>query len=231
MKPGKIITTIGIIFIAAAVLLTSYNIADQLRAEKAAESTASTLRQEIEELKKIAENQKEEEETQKENTTGLPDENFAQIQYKEEETTAETSTTAEADETVDIKTFELNGEEYVGIISLPSIGIELPVYAECTTEKLKTAPCAEYGSLTTGDFVICAHNYRGHFGKIGNLRIGDSVVFTDVEGNTYNFYVAEQETLKSTDVEAMKTSGYPLTLYTCTLDGNRRVTVRCDAAG
>lgn len=224
MKVSKILTIIGLLFVLSAFALTGYNFYDQFRAEQAAVETADRLREEIELLHEIIEDQKKEEIP--DYLLDIPEEIRDQIVFDKEKDIEEDI--EEEPEIVDMPTIELDGDKYIGIISLPSIGVELPVYAECSLDKLRTAPCAEYGSIFTDDLVICAHNYRGHFGKIGNIRIGDSIIITDVKGNEYRFTAAEKETLWSTEVEAMKNSIYPLTLYTCTLEGNRRITLRCN---
>ena len=51
--------------------------------------------------------------------------------------------------------------------------------------------------------------------------------FTDVEGNVLSYTVAETELLDGSDVEAMEAGDWDLTLFTCTVGGKTRVTVRC----
>ena len=46
-----------------------------------------------------------------------------------------------------------------------------------------------------------------------------------------NFAVAETEVLEATAIEEMVTGGWDLTLFTCTLSGQTRFTVRCTLAG
>ena len=53
-------------------------------------------------------------------------------------------------------------------------------------------------------------------------------MFTDVDGNVYNYEVAELETLQPAAVDEMKSGEWDLTLFTCTIGGQTRVTVRCD---
>jgi sortase A len=53
------------------------------------------------------------------------------------------------------------------------------------------------------------------------------VVFTDVTGIAHCYEVVLLETLAPTATEEMITSGFDLSLYTCTPGGNNRVTVRC----
>ena len=80
--------------------------------------------------------------------------------------------------------------------------------------------------------MLAGHNYPAHFGLLSRLREGDAVRFTDMDGNVFSYQVTGQERLSPTAVEAM-TAGedWDLTLFTCTLDGQTRVTVRCTLTG
>lgn len=132
----------------------------------------------------------------------------------------------ETDMEMPVKT--VDGVDYIGVIAVPSLSLELPVASEWSYERLKTSPCRYSGSVYSGDMVLCAHNYSSHFGQIKTLKPGDAVVFTDVDGNVYNYEVAELETLQPAAVDEMKSGEWDLTLFTCTIGGQTRVTVRCD---
>ncbi len=122
---------------------------------------------------------------------------------------------------------EIDGYWYIGYVSIPSQGIDLPVMSSWSYPKLRIAPCRYSGSTKTADLVIAAHNYSRHFGPIKNLSPGDAVYFTDMDGVVTSYEVAEVDTLSPTAVEEMTDSGYALTLFTCTYGGQSRVTVRC----
>lgn len=115
----------------------------------------------------------------------------------------------------------------IGILSIPVLELELPVLADWSYEKLKKAPCHYYGSCYEPNFVIAAHNYASHFGRLTSLQTGDVVLFTDVTGQTFVYEVVLLETLPPHATEQMITSGFDLSLYTCTPGGRNRVTVRC----
>lgn len=61
-------------------------------------------------------------------------------------------------------------------------------------------------------------------------RAADRVTFTDVDENVFLYSVAEIQILQPGDVEEMLSGGWALTLFTCTLGGRTRVTVRCEEA-
>lgn len=123
---------------------------------------------------------------------------------------------------------EIDGYMYIGYLSVPAIDLDLPVMSTWSYTQLKIAPCRYYGSTKTDDLVIAAHNYTRHFWNIKSLAAGDMVYFTDMDGVTTTYEVALVEMLSATAVEEMTTSGYDLTLFTCTYGGRSRAAVRCN---
>ena len=120
----------------------------------------------------------------------------------------------------------INGRDYIGVLTIPSLELELPVLSQWDYPALKVAPCRYSGSLYQDNLIICAHNYASHFGKIKNLRVGDTAIFTDMDENVVRFQLAAQETIQPEDLEAMEAGDWDLTLFTCTVGGQSRVTVR-----
>lgn len=121
----------------------------------------------------------------------------------------------------------IDGRDYIGVLSIPALELELPILSGCTYPNLKVAPCRYLGSAYNDSLVIAAHNYSTHFGRLSTLQDGDSVLFTDMEGTVFSYEVVALETLMPTAVEEMATGDWDLTLFTCTLGGQSRVTVRC----
>ena len=128
----------------------------------------------------------------------------------------------------EMKVIEIDGYESIGILSIPALNVELPVLTDWDYQKLKKAPCLYYGTYYEENFVIAAHNYQSHFGRLKELNANDIISFRDVNGNVYYYEVVLIETLSKYATEEMVTSGFDLSLYTCTIGGANRVTVRCD---
>ena len=129
----------------------------------------------------------------------------------------------------EMSTVKVDGYDCIGILSVPVLDLELPVLTDWSYAKLKKAPCHYYGSYYEKDFVIAAHNYKSHFGRLSELQTGDIVFFTDVNGVAYYYEVILLETLPKEATKEMITGGFDLSLYTCTPGGASRVTVRCNA--
>jgi len=124
---------------------------------------------------------------------------------------------------------EISGEyRYIGLLDIPKLGALLPVIDEWSYPALKAAPCRYAGSVYQDNMVIAAHNYKSHFGQIKTLQQGDSVRFTDIDGNCFLYEVVSMEVLKDTAIEEMIGCDDDLTLFTCTYSGQSRVTIRCE---
>ena len=123
---------------------------------------------------------------------------------------------------------QVDGYDCIGILSIPVLELELPVLTDWSYAKLKIAPCHYFGSYYEKDFVIAAHNYQSHFGRLSDLQPKDLILFTDISGTVHCYEVVLLETLPADATEEMITSGFDLSLYTCTPGGANRVTVRCN---
>lgn len=129
---------------------------------------------------------------------------------------------------MEMPTVEIDGHTYIGRLSIPALELSLPVMSDWSYSDLKFSPCRYSGSVYQDDMVIAAHNYTRHFGRLRRLKPGSEVVFTDVDGNQFSYAVTELEQLGPADVEEMVTGDWDLTLFTCTLGGRSRITVRCE---
>ena len=85
--------------------------------------------------------------------------------------------------------------EYIGVLDLPVLNLSLPIMSDWDYERLKMAPCRQFGSAATDDLVIAGHNYINHFGSLGMLKAGDSVTFTDTDGAVNTYVVSETATI------------------------------------
>lgn len=128
---------------------------------------------------------------------------------------------------MEMPTILMEGRAYIGTIAIPALELELPVISQWSYKDLKKAPCRYAGSVYTDDMIIAAHRYRAHFRRLDQLRPGDEVIFTDVDGNVFRYEAIETEMLKPRQVEEMLAGEWDLTLFTCKRGASYRVTVRC----
>lgn len=197
---GTCFIAIGTALLIAALSIVLYNLSQDKSSGERAHKILAELKSEIPEDKHIQSTE-------------------SQDLFSEYDTVQnKTEPTAEADD-----------HSCIGIISVPSLGIELPVLSSWSYADLKISPCRYKGTADGGDLIIAAHNYRSHFGGLSGLVTGDRINFTDVNGKVYEYETIQTETIVGEDIELMEfgaSDEWDITLFTCTLSGRSRVTVR-----
>lgn len=205
-KKSTICMVLGSLLLAASLGLSIYNVLDNGRAGAAVQAATDQLEEMIPQQKSIA--------VKAPLSTPVVEEEIPDYVLNPE---------------MDMPVVFVDGYDYIGTLELPTLGLKLPVMSDWDYPRLKLAPCRYAGSAYQGNMVIAAHNYTNHFGPIKNLKIGDQITFTDSDGNVFSYSVAEIETLDPYDVDDMLSGNWDLTLFTCTVGGQSRVTVRCEA--
>ena len=135
----------------------------------------------------------------------------------------------EAPTNVEMTEVTIKGHSYIGYLTIDDL--VLPILSDWSYKKLQIAPCRYTGNLRSNDLVLMAHNYPKHFGTLSDLRWGDSVTFTDMDGVVTKYTVVSRDVLDPSAVEEMTAGNFDLTLFTCTYGGKSRVTVYCDREG
>ena len=119
---------------------------------------------------------------------------------------------------------------YLGVLSIPSLELRLPVGAQWDFSGLETTPCRYAGDLAEGSLVIAGHNYASHFGPLLGIAPGAEVDLITGDGSLIRCQVSNREILPASAVAEMlgtRERDWDLTLFTCTLDGASRCAVRC----
>ena len=120
-----------------------------------------------------------------------------------------------------------DGQEYIGMLEIPSLELEIPVLSQWNPEGAKVAPCRYFGSAYQNNMVIAGHNYARHFRPIKNLPVGTEIIFTDGENRIFEYELGWIEVMDGTAVEEMLAGEWDLTLFTCTYGGRARYAARC----
>lgn len=121
----------------------------------------------------------------------------------------------------------VEGRDFVGILEMPLFDAALPVGADWGgTFK---HPCRFGGSIYDGTMQIGATSQAGQFDFYREISVGDSVFFTDVEGNCYAYAVADVRHEKHADQAALQRHDADLTLFIKNIYGFEYIIVFCDA--
>ena len=205
-KQGKICTAIGVLLLAAALLLTAYNLWSDVMADviagKVLERLASDMEENADTNPSVPIYNEESEDVY------IPDYILNPAMAMPED--------------------QIDGQTYIGVLEIQALSLSLPVISAWSYPNLKIAPCRYAGSVYLDNMVIAAHNYQSHFGKLETLSQNDEVSFTDMDGNVFAYKVAEIEALSPYAIEEMTAGDWDLTLFTCTVGGQSRMAVRCE---
>lgn len=217
MKPkndpaGKILRYAGGLLVLGAFCLTLCNLWDENRAARSAEES---LQQIIDQM------------PQSRTQSQLPNsaESEPQTQSRSVPEDSHLSGTG-----LEMPAVEVDGELYIGVISLPKLEIVLPVMKDWSNAALRVSPCRYQGSPYEGNMIIIAHNYRRHFGRLWAMEAGDSIAFTDTDGKEFCYEVLEVQRLSDPTMEEIEKGEWDLILFTCTTEGSGRIVVRCRSA-
>ena len=204
-KRGKLCTALGLLLLLAALLLTAYNLWRDAMASMSVDVVLGrltpTLSSRQSELPPLSSGEALEE-------AFVPDYVLNPEMAMPEET--------------------IDGRNYIGVLDIPALGLSFPIISEWSYDALQTAPCRYSGSAYLDNLVIAGHSYRSHFASLPQLQPGDTVTFTDMDGNVFSYAVSSLETLSSYAISDMTSGDWDLTLFTCTVGGQSRLAIRCD---
>lgn len=124
-----------------------------------------------------------------------------------------------------------NGKQYdvIATLNIASLGIKYPILSTTSETLLKVALNKYWGANPNevGNMCILGHNYENtkFFSKLPNIKIGDMIQITDLEGQTLDYTVYETDIIDPYDnsCTSQLTNGHTeITLITCYNKGAQR---------
>lgn len=122
----------------------------------------------------------------------------------------------------------LEGTDFVGIIEMPQYQSALPVGANWG--QTAQYPCRFNGSVYDKTLQIGATSQKGQYDFFAEISVGDSVYFTDVEGNRYAFEVTALQYEKHIDQASLHQQQAAMTLFIKNLYAFEYLIVYCNVA-
>ena len=202
-KCGRLLIAAGAMVLCAAVSLVAYNRYTDKKAGEAAEKTAAVIREHIE----------------------------AQTLRQNTDSGADSRAQDEGSDDEELIPLDIDGELYIGLLTIPKLGLDLPVTKGWDYNKMHHALCQYSGDVRQGDLIICGHNYTSYLIDLDQLTAGDEIIFTEVNGRKHSYTVGWFELLGGLEGEKLddKSEDWDLTVFTCTWSGYSRVVMRCQA--
>lgn len=124
---------------------------------------------------------------------------------------------------------EVDGEDYIGRLTVPVLGLDLPLLAEAYGDILKLSACRYTGSLYQDNLILCGNPYNCFFGRLKNLRPGDVLSVSDLDGHVFTFQVSDIVIATQDVAESITEEGWALTLFTSEKRNSQRIVIiHCD---
>ena len=105
----------------------------------------------------------------------------------------------------------IEGTDFIGLFEMPRYGTILPVGA--AWGNAAKFPCRFSGSIYDRSLKIGATTQKGQFDFYRDISVGDTMTFTDMEGNCFNLTVSNIRYTKHADTSAIGREDAALTLF------------------
>ena len=120
----------------------------------------------------------------------------------------------------------VDGTDFVGVIEMPKYESSLVVCADWSN--LTKYPCQFNGSIYNKTMQIGATSQKGQYDFYREISVGDTVLFTDMQGNRYTYFVKNLSYEKHADNASLKSQDSALVLFVKNVYAFEYLIISCD---
>ena len=120
----------------------------------------------------------------------------------------------------------LDGIDFVGILEMPLQEAALPVCADWAEHQKYLSRFD--GSIYDGSMQIGGTSQKGQMDFFREISVGDSVLFTDMEGNRYHYTVTDLRYAPHADQNTLQRADGELTLFVKNLFAFEYLIISCE---
>ena len=122
----------------------------------------------------------------------------------------------------------VDGADFVGILEMPQYGSAQPVGA--AWGQISKYPCCFSGSVYDRSLQIGGSSQQGQYDFYREISVGDTVYFTDMEGNRFQYAVTDIRYESHADQAALGQQEAALTLFIKNVYAMEYILIFCDTA-
>lgn len=122
---------------------------------------------------------------------------------------------------------EVDGEELIGILEIPTQNTVLPIGAAWDTKSRTSFPRRFSGTVYDGSLIVGGYDQKGQFDCLKKLDVGDAVRVTDMTGAEFTYTVRRIERKESVQAENLTDETSDLTLFVRNAYSMEYIVVRC----
>lgn len=121
---------------------------------------------------------------------------------------------------------EIDGEDYVCVIEIPSFDVTLPVADRWDSNKVFGSPARFFGSAYDGSLIIGGADISQQFGFCKEIELGTLVTVTDMTGTQFTYVVSDVDRAKHAETKWLMDAECDLTLFCRDLYSMEYIAVR-----